>query len=86
MSELIIVRAAAKEEKSSILEKYPYTSQVINDTGYVIIACKEKKILGFAFIFKRAMPAPIAANEIFINAIEIFNQAYSCNGIASKII
>ena len=86
MSESIIVRVATEEEKGVILDKYPYTSQVINDIGYIIIACKEKKILGFAFIFKRAIPIPIPANEMFINAIEIFNQADRCKGAASKIV
>ena len=86
MSQSIIVRYATKEEKKDILEKYPYTSQVMSDTGYVIIACRENEILGFSCIFKRAIPAPIAANEILINVIEIFDQANRCKGIASKIV
>lgn len=69
-----------------IIKKYPYTKQVILENGYSVIAVSNQEIVGFAFLFRRKIPAPIEAEEDFINVIEVFSDAYRNKGIASAIL
>ena len=47
------IKTGTKADKSYILEKYPYTSQVMYGDGHLIIACENEEIIGFAWTFTR---------------------------------
>ena len=75
-------------DKEQILKQYPYTAQVIHDDGYIVIATNDEEIMGFAFVFRRSIPAPVADNymEDFINVIEVFNETDRNHGIGSALV
>ncbi len=75
-----------EKDKFLILKRYPYTSQVIGDNGVLIVAKNDIDIVGFAWGFIRTIPAPIDKNELFLNAIEVFDIKERRKGIASEII
>lgn len=75
-----------------MLKTYPYTSQVIGEIGdqsYLVVAADStipQEIQGFAFVFRREIPAPVEEMEDFINAIEVFDPANRKKGIGSAIV
>ena len=81
----MIINLGTEADKSYILSKYPYTSQIIYDDGYLVIACEDDEILGFAWVFTREIPL-VNKTEDFINVIEVFNEENRCKGIASLIV
>lgn len=80
------IRIGTVEDKQWILEKYPNTSQVMNEGGCLIIAVKHDEIIGFVWSFRRIIPAPINKTEDFINVIEVFAAENRCKGIASQMV
>ena len=72
---MVGVRNGSEKDKQDLLNKYPDLKKffVMCDTGYLIIAERENDIIGFLWAYKRDIPAPVEAQEMFINAIEIFN-------------
>ena len=69
----MMIRVGTEEEKELILEKYPYTSQVMHQGGSLVIASEYNEIVGFSWTFTREIPASIGKTEDFINVIEIFD-------------
>ena len=82
----ITFRMGSESDKDRILVQYPYTKQVLNSGGYLIVAETEDEIIGFLWAFKRKIPAPVEQNELFINVIETFRADLRCRGIASEMI
>lgn len=81
------IKIGTESEKQIIMAKYPGTVQVMNGDGYLIIAHEQNEILGFAFVFRRKIPAPVGEKtEDFINIIDVFNQKNRNKGIGSAII
>lgn len=72
-----------EKDKNEILEKYPYTKQVLGNGGILIVAKNDNKIVGFLWGFVQDIPVTTDEKELFINVIEVFNTYYRCNGIAS---
>lgn len=73
-------------DKNRILEKYPYTSQVMGNDGILIIADHDGETIGFLWAFMRDIPAAIGKKEIFINVIEVFDAQHRCKGIGSLMV
>lgn len=82
----MIIRIGNQNEKEFILSKYPYTAQVIYQGGTLIVAIDSDSIVGFAWTFRRDIPAPIGKTEDFINVIEVFDAEQRCKGIGSLIV
>lgn len=83
------IRIAAWQERNTVLKQYPHTKQVIRKhlkDSYTVIAVEHGEILGFAFVFRRKIPAPVNGYEDFINGIEVFDAANRGKGIASAIL
>lgn len=73
-------------DKNRILDKYPYTSQVMGNGGILIIADNDNEIIGFLWAYVQDIPAVSGEKEIFINVIEVFNTQYRCKGIGSLMV
>lgn len=75
-----------EKDKTEILEKYPYTKQVLGDGGILIVAKNDKETVGFLWAFIRDIPVAVNEKELFINVIEVFDAQYRCNGIGSYLV
>ena len=80
------IRLGNEIEKNHILEKYPYTSQVLGNGGYLIVADENNEIVGFLWGYVQDIPVSINKKELFINVIETFNPKLRCNGIGSAMV
>ena len=76
------------DDIQNIIDKYPYTAQVINYNGNLFVAKNEnEEIIGFLWSFCRDIPAPIGnVKEEFINAVEVFDSNERCKGIGSLLV
>lgn len=83
---MINVRNGTENDKQKLLNDYPNLHKFFGDNGYLIVAEKENDIIGFLWAFKRDIPAPIEAQEVFINAIEVFNKDLRCQGIGTQMV
>ena len=81
----MIIKLGTEADKNYILEKYPHTSQVIYGDGYLVTACENYEIIGFAWIFTREIPI-VNKTENFINVIDIFSEENCRKGIASLMV
>ena len=73
---MINVRNGTENDKQKLLNDYPNLHKFFGDNGYLIVAEKEKDIIGFLWAFVRDIPAPVESQEMFINAIEVINLDY----------
>ena len=83
---MINVRNGTENDKQKLLNDYPNLHKFFGDNGYLIVAEKENDIIGFLYALKRGIPAPVDAQEIFITAIEVFNNDLRRQGIGSKMV
>lgn len=83
---MINIRLENETDRAQILTNYPYTSDVLGDGGYLIVAEENDEIVGFLWAFKRKIPAPIDRSEIFINVIEVFPEELRCQGLATRML
>lgn len=81
----MIIKLGTEADKNYILKKYPHTSQVIYGDGYMITACENGEIIGFAWTFTREIPI-VNKTEDFINVIDIFSEENRRKGIASLMV
>ncbi len=73
-------------DKNEILEKYPYTRQVIGDGGVLVLAKENCQIIGFLWAYKQDIPVMQSEKEMFINVIEVFDAQHRCKGIGSLMV
>lgn len=83
---MINVRNGTENDKQKLLNDYPNLHKFFGDNGYLIVAEKEKDIIGFLWAFVRDIPAPVEAKEMFINAIEVFHSELRCQGIGTQMV
>ena len=81
----MIVKLGTEADKNYILKKYPHTFQVIYGDGYLVTACENDEIIGFAWTFTREIPI-VNKTEDFINVIDIFSEENRRKGIASLMV
>ncbi len=76
------------DDRQKIIDKYPYTAQVIKENGNLFVAKNEiEEIIGFLWSFGRDIPAPIGnVKEEFINVVEVFDSNERCKGIGSLLV
>ena len=58
----------------------------MREGGVLIVALDDKKIIGFLWMFKRKLLAPIDEYEWFINVIDVPEAANRCKGVASGLV
>lgn len=81
------VKIGTEQNRQDILSKYPHTAQVIRSGGYIVVALEQNEIIGFTYIFRRKIPAPVGEiTEDFINVVEVFSPGNRNNGIGSLMI
>ena len=70
------------------MRKYPPTEAVIGREGYLVGARSQDEIIGFAYVFRRPIPAPLPEGytEDFINVIDVFDTSMHNRGIGSRIV
>ena len=83
---MIKIKNGTENDKRKLLNDYPNLHKFFGDNGYLIVAEKGDDIIGFLWAFKRDIPAPIDAQEMFINAIEVFNNELRCQGIGTQMV
>lgn len=83
---MINVRNGTENDKQKLLNDYPNLHKFFGDNGYLIVAEKEKDIIGFLWAFVRDIPAPVEAKEMFINAIEVLHTELRCQGIGTQMV
>lgn len=81
-----VIRKGSEKEKEEILTKYPGTKSVIRDGGILLSALKDDEIIGFLWMFKREIPAPVPQNEWFINVIDVVNVECRRKGVGSGLV
>lgn len=81
-----VIRMGSEKEKEEILTKYPRTKSVIRDGGILLSALKDDEIIGFLWMFKREIPAPVPKNEWFINVIDVVNVECRRKGVGSGLV
>ncbi len=80
------IKVGSQDQKAEILAKYPGTKNVIRDGGVLIVAVEGSKIIGFLWMFKRKMLAPVDEYEWFINVIDVPEAENRCKGVASGLV
>lgn len=81
-----VIQKGSEKEKEEIMKKYPGTKNVIRDGGILITALKCNEIIGFLWMFKREILAPINKNEWFINVIDVPDAEYRRKGVGSGLV
>lgn len=81
-----VIRQGSEKEKAEILNKFPHAKSVIRDGGILMIALKRDKILGFLWMFRRKVSAPVDKQEWFINVIDVPDAAYRRKGVGSGLL
>lgn len=81
------IRMGTLTEKFNLKRIYPGLVQVIKGSGELVVAVESNRIIGFAWVFYRKIPAPLnGETECFINAIEVFEQRDKNKGTASEMV
>ncbi len=83
---MIEIKIGTESQKAEILTEYPHTKAVIRDGGVLIVAIEGSKIIGFLWMFKRKMLAPVDEYEWFINVIDVPEAYNRCKGVASGMV
>ncbi len=83
---MIEIKIGSQSQKDEISAKYPGTKNVIRDGGVLIVAVEGSEIIGFLWMFKRKMSAPVDEYEWFINVVDVPEAANRCKGIASGLV
>lgn len=83
---MIKIKNGTENDKRKLLNDYPNLHKFFGDNGYLIVAEKENDIIGFLWAFKRDIPAPVEAQEMFINVIEVLHVELRCQGIGSQMV
>lgn len=82
----INIRLGTESDKQKLLTDYLNLNNFLGDNGHLIIAEKDEDIVGFLWAFIRDIPAPVEAEEMFINVIEVLHTELRCQGIGSQMV
>lgn len=80
------IKIGNKADKKAILKIRPDAASYFKGSSYFLVAQEADRILGFAIVFRNKIPAPVKANEAFINLIEVFEEKDRGKGIASAMV
>lgn len=80
------VRNGTKKDEQTLLNKYPDLHKFFVGDGWLIVAESGQGIAGFLWAHRRKIPAPVDAEEMFINAVEVFDSELRCQGIGTQMV
>lgn len=83
---MINIKNGTESDKQRVLNKYPNLDKFFFGNGRLVIAENGNDIVGFLWAHKRKISAPVEAEEMFINFIEVFEPELRCNGIGTSMI
>ena len=85
----MIIQKADEQAINKLLAKYPGVRPVLcaGESGYTLIAYENEKIIAFASVFKREIPAPLKGKtEEFINVIDVVDITFRNKGVGSALV
>ncbi len=83
---MIEIKIGTESQKAEILTEYPHTKAVIRDGGVLKVALEGSEIIGFLWMFRRQLLAPVDEYEWFISVIDVPKAANRCKGVASEMV
>ena len=83
---MINIKNGTESDKQRLLSKYPNLDKYFFGNGQLVIAENGNDIIGFLWAHKRKISAPVEAEEMFINYIEVFKPELRCRGIGTQMI
>lgn len=83
---MISVRNGTKRDEQALLNKYPDLHKFFVDDGRLVVAESKQGIVGFLWAHRRKIPAPVDAEEMFINAVEVFDSELRRQGTGTQIV
>ena len=83
---MINIKNGTESDRLRLLSKYPNLDKFFFGNGRLVIAENGNEIVGFLWVHKRKISAPVEAEEMFINYIEVFKPELRCRGIGTQMI
>ena len=83
---MINIKNGTESDKQRLLSKYPNLDKYFFGNGQLVIAENGNDIIGFLWAHKRKISAPVEAEEMFINYIEVFEPELRCRGIGTQMV
>lgn len=83
---MIDIKNGTESDKQRLLSKYPNLDKYFFGDGRLVIAEDRSDIVGFLWAHKRKIPAPVEAEEMFINYITVFEPELRCRGIGTQMV
>ena len=83
---MINIKNGTESDKQRLLSKYPNLDKFFFGDGRLVIAENGNDIVGFLWSHKRKISAPVEAEEMFINYIEVFEPELRCRGIGTQMV
>ena len=83
---MINIKNGTESDKQRLLSKYPNLDKFFFGDGRLVIAENGNDIVGFLWAHKRKISAPVEAEEMFINYIEVFEPELRCRGIGTQMV
>lgn len=71
---------------NSVLNNHHGLDKYFFGDGRLVIAENGNDIVGFLWAHKRKISAPVEAEEMFINYIEVFKPELRCRGIGTQMV
>ncbi len=82
----VSVRVGSEEERAAIWERFPHTRAVLRDGGVLLTAFRGPEPVGFLWMFRRALHAPVHRNEWFINVVDVPDASDRLRGVGSALV
>ena len=83
---MINIKNGTESDKQRLLSKYPNLDKYFFGNGRLVIAEDGNDIVGFLWAHRRKISAPVEAEEMFINYIEVFKPELRCRGIGTQMV
>lgn len=83
---MINIKNGTESDKQRLLSKYPNLDKFFFGDEWLVIAENGNDIVGFLWAHKRKISAPVEAEEMFINYIEVFEPELRCRGIGTQMV
>lgn len=83
---MIDIKNGTESDKQKLLNSHHGLDKYFFGDGRLVIAENGSDIVGFLWAHKRKISAPVEAEEMFINYIEVFKPELRCRGIGTQLV
>lgn len=83
---MIDIKNGTGSDKQKLLNSHHGLDKYFFGDGRLVIAEDGNDIIGFLWAHKRKISAPVEAEEMFINYIEVFKPELRCRGIGTQMV